>query len=100
MKSLLGLFLSLVLSQCRTFINTDLSRALPGTDRANPPSQPEMKYLWRNSRSQSSLKTYWPEEPEEVKLRRNKKLTKGRDHSKTNSKAANDEGMGGVNTLS
>ena len=81
MKSLLGLFLSLVLSQCRTFINTDLSRALPGTDRANPPSQPEMKYLWRNSR-------------------RNKKLTKGRDHSKTNSKAANDEGMGGVNTLS
>ena len=54
---------------------------MPGTDRANPPSQPEMKYLWRNSR-------------------RNKKLTKGRDHSKTNSKAANDEGMGGVNTLS
>ena len=101
MKSFLSLFLSLFLSECRTFINTDLStdlkqdklrmETLPGTDLANHPSQPKMKYLWKNRHN--FQRKYWPGQREEVKMRKNMKPTKGRD-SKINLKVANyDEGM-------
>ena len=115
MKIFLSLFLSLFLSECRTFINMDPTNsntntsdheavqiplkqeklrketlALPGTFLVTL-SQPKIKYFWK--KKHNSQRKYWPEQQEEVKMRKNMKPTKGRD-SKTNSKVANDdEGM-------
>ena len=92
MKCFLSLFLSLFLSECRTFINMDLNSNTDTADHeAVTPSQPKIKYFWK--KKHYSQRKYWPEKQEEVKTRKNMKPTKGRD-SKTNSKVANDdEGM-------
>ena len=97
MKSFLSLFLSLFLFECRSFINMDPSTALKkdkmrketlaGTDRANHPSQPKMKYLWRNIHN--FQRKYRPEHLEEVKLSQNMKPRKD---SQINSRVANNDG--------
>ena len=99
MKSFLCLFLSLCLSQCRILFKTEdpstetkfktdtldhiplnpeklRKETLPARHPVNPPSQPKMKYFWKNRHN--SQRKYWPEQREEVKMRKNMKPTKRR----------------------